>query len=328
MTAELEGQTDLPERVVAGSHGDRIREIARIQNANPSSTESQRAQIRAYAAEAELWIAEAGTKKPGSAGAGEGIIPGGKASASDEVQARAVSADPLRAGNDPKSRKIIEKLEEPVSMKFQEETPLEEIIKHIRESTKSSDMPGGIPIYVDPVGLSEADKTMASTVRHLDLEGIPLRRTLQLALRQLDLFYFVVDGMLFITSQESAAAGNPLPPAMSGPSALAEKLEKAERGELTLEEMKDLIAVIKANKELEHIHDVHDRVGGFGAESGGAAPPPALTEELKQNKQLVESLSKLTQSLLEELKEMRNARQAAGSPAAASPAPKGGGKLN
>ena len=39
---------------------------------------------------------------------------------------------------------------------------------------------------------------------------------------------------------------------------LAEKLQKAERGELTLEEMKDLIAIIKANQEIEHIHDVRD----------------------------------------------------------------------
>ena len=49
----------------------------------------------------------------------------------------------------------------------------------------------GIPIYVDPVGLQEAEKSMKSTVRNMDLEGVPLRRTLQLLLDQIDLAYFV-----------------------------------------------------------------------------------------------------------------------------------------
>ncbi len=122
-----------------------------------------------------------------------------------------------RQGQDARSRLIIGKLEETVVMKFNEETPLEEVIKHIRDSTKSSDMPSGIPIYVDPIGLSEADKTMASPIRNLELEGVPLRRTLQLALSQLDLVYFVVDGMLYITSLESAQSSS-LPPSMPEPS--------------------------------------------------------------------------------------------------------------
>ena len=44
---------------------------------------------------------------------------------------------------------------------------------------------------------------MTSTVRNMDLKGVPLRRTLQLLLKQLDLIYFVDDGILCITSQES-----------------------------------------------------------------------------------------------------------------------------
>jgi hypothetical protein len=228
-----------------------------------------------------------------------------------------VAPDPLRIGMDPRSRKIIARLEEPVVMRFNDATPLAGVINHIRESTKSSDMPGGIPIYVDPIGLSEADKTMLSPIRNIDLEGIPLRRTLQLALSQLDLQYMVVDGMLYITSRESEG-GPPAP--MPEPSPLSEKRRKAERGELTLDEMKELIAIIKANQELEHIYDVHD----------GVQPPPdvaalrAQVEEAKQTKQLVESLSKLTQSLLEELKELRKAQ----SSGTASAAPKPAGNKN
>ena len=49
-------------------------------------------------------------------------------------------------------------------MPFPNETPLEDVIKYIRASTKSPAFPDGIPIYVDPLGLTEADKTMASPV--------------------------------------------------------------------------------------------------------------------------------------------------------------------
>ena len=213
--------------------------------------------------------------------------------------AEAAAKDGLRWGQDPRSRQIIARLEELVPMKFHEETPLENVLQHIRDSTKSPEMPAGIPIYIDPIRLSEADKTMASTVRNIDLEGVPLRRTLQLALTQLDLCYFVVDGMLYISSLESA---DRLSPVMPLATPLTEKLDKAERGELTLEEMTTLIATLKAKDQIERIRDgeVHDIVTG---------PPPAPTEDVKQNKELVESLSKLTQSLLEELKELRKAKQ-------------------
>ena len=61
----------------------------------------------------------------------------------------------------------------------------------------------GIPIYVDPIGLLEADKTMTSTLGNMDVDGVPLRTSLRLCLKQLDLTYSVKDGLLFITSLES-----------------------------------------------------------------------------------------------------------------------------
>ena len=48
-------------------------------------------------------------------------------------------------------------------------------------------------IYVDPVGLMEAQKSMTSTMRGLDVERVPLRTTLRLMLGQLDLAYVVED---------------------------------------------------------------------------------------------------------------------------------------
>lgn len=96
---------------------------------------------------------------------------------------------------------IIEALKQTVPMSFEEETPLEDVLKHIKAATP---FPGGksIPIYVDPIGLSEADKTMASTVRNVHLDGIPLKTTLRLLLDQLDLAYSIRSGFLMISSRE------------------------------------------------------------------------------------------------------------------------------
>ncbi len=100
---------------------------------------------------------------------------------------------------DQKNRQILAKLDEPISMSFNEETPLEDALKYIKQATTTATY-SGIPIYVDPSGLHEADKTMSSTVRNMELEGVPLKVTLGLLLKQLDLGYSVQDGMLKIGS--------------------------------------------------------------------------------------------------------------------------------
>jgi RNA polymerase sigma factor (sigma-70 family) len=314
LNAEQDGQNPVFSQAAASEHANRMREVARTLNANhPSHTDSQVAQVQVYSAEAELWAAQASAKVAAAAKAVSASSPAAASRGKDSGEsgtAEAASRDGLRWGQDPRSRQIIARLEELVPMKFLEETPLENVLKHIRDSTKSPEMPAGIPIYIDPIRLSEADKTMASTIRNIDLEGVPLRRTLQLVLTQLDLCYFVVDGMLYISSLESADF---LPPVMPLSTPLTEKLDKAERGELTMEEMTSLIAILKAQQEIEGIrpgpnHDVI--VGG---------PPPAPTEDVKQHKELVESLSKLTQSLLEELKELRKAKQPETAPKPTTP---------
>jgi hypothetical protein len=94
---------------------------------------------------------------------------------------------------------ILEALEKPVPMSFPNETPLEDVLKHVKASTE--EVRGeGIPIYVDPVGLQEAEKSMSSTVT-LDIQGVPLKTTLRLALKQLGLEYSVHEGVLTITSE-------------------------------------------------------------------------------------------------------------------------------
>ena len=105
--------------------------------------------------------------------------------------------------NDDQSRKIAIELSRTIDMPFKVETPLEDVIKYVRTSTKSPAFPEGIPIYVDPIGLSEAEKTMASPVV-FDVPQIALRVSLMLILKQLGMTYEVKDGLLTINSIVSA----------------------------------------------------------------------------------------------------------------------------
>ncbi len=110
----------------------------------------------------------------------------------------------LAADAVPKTRKVLDELEKPISMSFRNETPLADILKYIKGTTRSK-TDSGIPIYIIPEGLAEAQKTMKSTssLVTIDLEGVPLRTTLRLLLKQLDLGYVVNEGNLKIDSSLS-----------------------------------------------------------------------------------------------------------------------------
>jgi RNA polymerase sigma factor (sigma-70 family) len=97
-----------------------------------------------------------------------------------------------------RNQAILKKLDEPISLRFSSETPLEDVLKQIRDVTKRQDGKP-LPIYVDPAGLAEAEKTLSSTVT-IDLEDVPLRFSLRLFLKQLGLAYCVRDGVLIISS--------------------------------------------------------------------------------------------------------------------------------
>ena len=102
-----------------------------------------------------------------------------------------------------KSRVIMKKLDQLIPMHFPNEVPLEDVLKHIRQATADDNFPG-IPIYVDPVGLQNAEKTMASTVLNLDFDAIPVKDGLRLCLKQLDLAFCVRDGFVMISDGDSA----------------------------------------------------------------------------------------------------------------------------
>lgn len=109
---------------------------------------------------------------------------------------------PMVTGVDksPMTKVILAKLGEPISMSFANPTPLEDVLKYIKSATQGKN-DSGIPVYVDPQGLEDAEKTMASPVS-LDLEGVPLSTTLRLVLKQLGLAYCVKDGLLMISTPE------------------------------------------------------------------------------------------------------------------------------
>jgi hypothetical protein len=97
-------------------------------------------------------------------------------------------------------------LERSIPMHFAQPTPLEDVEKHVRAETRRIDGLG-LPIHVDPVGLNEVEKTMQSPLA-LDIDGIPLKTSLHLALRQLGLTYEIREGLLEIVC-ESCGDGVP-----------------------------------------------------------------------------------------------------------------------
>jgi len=106
-----------------------------------------------------------------------------------------------------RNRFILARLEEPVAMSFPDEMPLEDVLKYVKAATTGPN-DSGFSIYVDPVALDKAGKTMKSPVR-LDVEGVPLRVTLGLLLKQLDLEYVVQDGLLKIGNASTLSSATP-----------------------------------------------------------------------------------------------------------------------
>jgi RNA polymerase sigma factor (sigma-70 family) len=110
----------------------------------------------------------------------------------------ALAAQVASRDTEPKSKATLKKLEEPITMSFASDTALEDVLQYIRQATAAKNS-NSIPIYVDPKGLKDAEATLQSAIR-LDLEGVPLKTTLRLMLKQIGLAYCVRDGVLIISS--------------------------------------------------------------------------------------------------------------------------------
>jgi hypothetical protein len=104
---------------------------------------------------------------------------------------------------------ILETLEQPITLAYGERMTLEDVLKQIRIVTKRPKLPSGVPIYVDPVGLQEAERSLATPIKTGPPEGeLSLREQLRRLLKPLGLSFSVQQGFLMITSEESLDAGD------------------------------------------------------------------------------------------------------------------------
>jgi RNA polymerase sigma factor (sigma-70 family) len=125
------------------------------------------------------------------------------------------SKPPIPPADLERNKKIEIALEKIVPLHLATETPLADFLKFIKSSTEVKGWT--IPIYVSPQGLDHAEKTMTSPIM-IELDGVPLRTTLRLALRQLDLDYKIEDGILIIDAitRLNPALNEPQPGGFSG----------------------------------------------------------------------------------------------------------------
>lgn len=138
-----------------------------------------------------------------------------------------------------KAAKTWEKLQTVVTVEFPNDTPLADFLSEVKRLSRGKDeKEKPISIYVDPVGLQEAEKTGASPVT-ISLEDVTIAKALTLALKQLSLCYQVQeDGLVFITADSgdsvvtdpSAKILDELSEIRAGLKALRNEVETLSRG--------------------------------------------------------------------------------------------------
>lgn len=135
-------------------------------------------------------------------GGGFGGSGGGLGGGAGSVDGLSNTSEPRPVGmDDPKSLEILDVLEKPISLPFETDTPIADVLKYVVENSKTPELPNGVPVYLDPLGLSDVEATDQSAVR-INLEGVSLKRGLYLALRPLQLSYTVQDGLLIISTKD------------------------------------------------------------------------------------------------------------------------------
>ena len=135
------------------------------------------------------------------------IVTGGFTQEKPRAAPSTTPASPPTTPVSPRTRAILAKLERPIPMVFPQETPLDDLLKYIQQATRGGpNDPQGLPIYVDPLGLQEAKRSLNSTFT-INVEGTPLRVTLAQVLAQLGLDFAVRDEVLIISSPEGIQRG-------------------------------------------------------------------------------------------------------------------------
>jgi hypothetical protein len=95
-----------------------------------------------------------------------------------------------------------------VRMRFPQGKPLRELLAYVVSATRSPDG-HEIPIYLNPGSVDDMEKTLQTPVK-IDLEGVRLRTTLELALEQCELLYTVKGGVIIVTSGSDSPDSVPI----------------------------------------------------------------------------------------------------------------------
>jgi hypothetical protein len=103
---------------------------------------------------------------------------------------------------------IHDALDQPIVLTYADDDPLDVVLKNIKALTtknpKVPKLPSGIPIYVEPFGIQEAEISLSSLVKKPPAaDTLTLREHLARVLDSLGLAYQVKAGFLMITSKES-----------------------------------------------------------------------------------------------------------------------------
>ena len=121
-----------------------------------------------------------------------------------EVAKLALRVKPGEDLRNPGGREVALK---PIPLYFHEKAVLQDVLKYIKSETAGADVTNvdrEIAIYLDPVALEERKIDPASSPVTIYLEGVPLKTSLRLLLKQLDLAYCVRDGVVIISSVEGS----------------------------------------------------------------------------------------------------------------------------
>jgi hypothetical protein len=99
---------------------------------------------------------------------------------------------------------ILEMLDQPIAVDYTDKSTLDDVLKQIRVLSRGARLTKGIPIYIDPIGLQEAQQSLIAPIQAPFPRGdLPLREQLRRILKPLSLSFSVASGYLMITSEDS-----------------------------------------------------------------------------------------------------------------------------
>jgi len=116
----------------------------------------------------------------------------------DRQEIARLSVAVANSEQDPRTQATLEALDQPFMLQLDEDATLADLVDQIKESLTTADGKK-VPVYVDPRGIEEAGADVDSPVA-IDLEEVPLKLSLRLALKQLNLAYCVRQGVVIISS--------------------------------------------------------------------------------------------------------------------------------